>query len=589
MFKEKLSIVPTSPGCYLMKDDTGLIIYVGKAKNLRNRLKSYFTGDKYGKTKALVSNINTFEYIVTVTETEALLLENNLIKKYTPKYNILLKDDKTYPYIEVTNEKYPRVRVVRRANIIKKSKSHLFGPYPNSYAARKIVELINRIFKIRKCSVLPDKVCLYYHIDQCPGYCVYKIPEEEIVAVKKEVISFLKGNTKEVVEKVNNDILKASESLNFEKASELKICLDFITDKEEKQKMDLKMNESFDVFNYYEVNGYMSVQTLFIRNGKLIGREAEIVHLIEEAEEEIISYISNFYQSKKIIIPQMILVPSLDGTNMLEEILDTKIVTPIRGTKSKLIKMAFDNAQIYLNEKIELIKRDEDRTINSIEELEKLLNIKSLKRIESFDNSNLFGTFAVSGMVVFIDGNPVKNEYRKYKITTVDKPDDYNTMREVIYRRYFRVLKDNLTKPDLLIVDGGIGQINIAKEVIASLGMNIPVYGLKKDDKHNTNSLIGGKDNEIIEIPKRSNVFYLLERIQNEVHNYAISYHKQIRSKGALTSILENVPGLGEKRRKTLLKKFKSLKKMEEASLEELTEYIPEKVALELKKHLKSR
>ena len=583
MFKEELSLVPHLPGCYLMKNKDNIVIYVGKSKNLKNRLSSYFNREHTGKTMMLVREIDHFEYIVTNTEMESLLLEINLIKKYNPKYNILYRDDKSYPYIELTNDKVPILRIVRRINV-KKIKNNLFGPYPNVGAARKVVEILNRIYPLRKCKNYEKRECLYYHIGQCLGYCTKDIDEEVIKEMKKEIISFLNGNTKVLTDRITEKMKKYSDNMEYEKALEYKDLLDYINITTERQKVDLDNSVNIDVASYYAKDNYISIQILFIRGGKLLDRNRNIFPMIDTEEEEFSRYLSEFY-SKNVSMPKEILVPDVIDKEVFEGVFKIKFITPIKGERKRILDLAYDNARIYYEEQMTYIKRDEDKITNALNELKEKLKIDSVDRIELFDNSNLFGTFNVSGMVVFVLGKPSKNDYRKFKITN-DKNDDYSTMREVIYRRYFRVLKDNLEKPNLIIVDGGIGQINVAREVINSLGLNIPVCGLKKDDKHSTNVLLGLDEVEEIKIDKRSDLFLLLTKMQTEVHNFTISYHKQIRSKGALSGVLDNIDGIGEVRKNKLLKKYKTISKMKEAHLEELEEILPKDIAVSFKDFL---
>ncbi len=583
MFKEELSLVPHLPGCYLMKNKDNIVIYVGKSKNLKNRLSSYFNREHTGKTMMLVREIDRFEYIVTNTEMESLLLEINLIKKYNPKYNILYRDDKSYPYIELTNDKVPILRIVRRINV-KKIKNNLFGPYPNVGAARKVVEILNRIYPLRKCKNYEKRECLYYHIGQCLGYCTKDIDEEVIKEMKKEIISFLNGNTKVLTDRITEKMKKYSDNMEYEKALEYKDLLDYINITTERQKVDLDNSVNIDVASYYAKDNYISIQILFIRGGKLLDRNRNIFPMIDTEEEEFSRYLSEFY-SKNVSMPKEVLVPDVIDKEVFEEVFKIKFITPIKGERKRILDLAYDNARIYYEEQMTYIKRDEDKITNALNELKEKLKIDSVDRIELFDNSNLFGTFNVSGMVVFVLGKPSKKDYRKFKITN-DKNDDYSTMREVIYRRYFRVLKDNLEKPNLIIVDGGIGQINVAREVINSLGLNIPVCGLKKDDKHSTNVLLGLDEVEEIKIDKRSDLFLLLTKMQTEVHNFTISYHKQIRSKGALSGVLDNIDGIGEVRKNKLLKKYKTISKMKEASIEELEEILPKNVAVMFKEFL---
>ena len=584
MIKEKLSLVPQKPGCYLMKNKDGNIIYVGKAKKLKNRLSSYFRGTHFGKTAKLVSEIVDFDYMVVNTEMEALILENNLIKQYDPKYNILLRDDKSYPYIELTNDSVPRLTIVRSINR-KKNLNHLYGPYPNVTAARNTVNLLNRMYPLRKCTTYNKKPCLYYHINQCLGYCTNNVPQEKIEAMRNDIIKFLKGDHSLITDKIKKEMLEESELMHYEKAKELKELLDYIEIVLTKQQVEMGDMIDRDVFGYYTDKGYLSIQVFFIRGSKLIGKHSKIFPLIDDVENSLTSYITKFYD-KDVIKPKEILIPNGLDTELIGEYLNIKVLSPVKGNKKKIVDMAINNAKILLNEKFELIKKDEEKTTLANEELRKVLKLPKLERIEIFDNSNLFGNFNVSGMVVYIDGKEAKNEYRKYKIT-VDKNDDYGTMKEVIYRRYFRILKDNLPRPDLIIVDGGIGQMHVAREVLNSLNLDIMVVGLKKDDKHATSKLLAFDPIIEIDVDKNSNLFHYLERMQDEVHNYTINYHKQLRSKGSLESVLSNIAGIGEKRRIMLLKKYKSLNKLKELSLEELETILPNEVANNLYKYLK--
>ena len=580
--KEKLKLVPSLPGSYQMKNKDGIIIYVGKAKNLKNRLKSYFTGRVTGKTAMLVSDISTFEYIVTSSELESLILEITLIKKYDPKYNILLKDDKSYPYIELTNDKYPILKIVRNINR-KKHKGRLFGPYPNAGAARKTVNMLNRIYPLRKCDKLKKEVCLYYHIGECLGYCEKKIDPIELAKMTDEITSFLRGNSTIVIEKLKLEMEKASNSLNFEKALELKEMLKDIDITLTKQKIDLNKNYNFDVFGFYQDNNYLSVVTFYIREGLLFGRHSDIFTTID-LEDNKIRYIIEFYE-KNNLLPKEIIVPLDIDKDLLSNYLNVKVESKTRGDIKKLIDLATENAKILLEEKYETIKTDEEDRLMAQEELKRLLKIDKLERIEAFDNSHLFGTFYVGGMVVFDNFKENKNEYRKFKISTEVK-DDLAAMKEVLYRRYYKVLMGEAKKTDLILVDGGEMQINVAHDIITSLGLKIPICGLKKNDKHKTSVLIN-EDLEYIEMPKDSNLFLFLNRIQEEVHNYAISYHRNIRQKGTLSSLLDMAPGIGSVRRKELLKRFGSLKKLKEASLEELEEILNHDVALKLMEYLK--
>ena len=581
--KQKLSLVPNKPGCYQMKNKDGVIIYVGKAKKLKNRLSSYFRGTHTGKTARLVSEIADFEYVVVSSEKESLILENNLIKQYDPKYNILLRDDKSYPYIELTDEKIPRLKIVR--TLTKKTNNKLYGPYPNVTAARSTVNLLNRIYPLRKCEKMGKKPCLYYHIGQCLGYCTNNVEQEKIDAMKKDITTFLKGDYSLIVKKIEEEMYEQSNKLNFEKAKELKELKDYIELTLSKQKVEIREKTDIDVIGYFVDKDYLSIQIFFIRDGKIIERYSKIIPLIDNVDDVLTRYIIDIYENK-FICPKELIVPDIFDNELLSNYLNINVKTPVKGEKKKLVDMACSNASLTLENEFEMLERDDNKTYKANQELKELLNMDKLYRIELFDNSHLFGTYSVSGMVVFKDGKKSKNDYRKFKIK-IDTNDEYSMMREVIYRRYFRVLKDNLERPDLLIVDGGIGQINIAKEIIDALGLNIKVVGLKKNDRHATEALITSDNKEVL-IDKKSNVFFLLERMQDEVHNFTINYHKQIRSKGSLESVLDNIEGIGNIRKQELIKKYKTINKIKTLSLDELTTILPLKVAQNLIEFLKN-
>jgi len=583
MFKKELELVPKKSGCYLMYNSDNIVIYVGKAKNLFNRLHSYFRGNVTGKTKKLVSEIHHFEYIVTNSEKEAFILELNLIKKYDPKYNILLRDDKSYPYIELTNEKYPRVIVKREININKKN-TNLFGPYPNQYAARRLVNLINRLYPLKKCNNMPKKVCLYYHIGECLGYCENK--DIDITNMKNEILSILNGNDKLLIDKINEKIKINSENLNYEICKELVEELDYMKYVFNKQHVELSDNKNRDIFNYYYDNSYVSIVVFFIRSGKLVGINNKIIPVINSIEDTLEYYIASFYR-KSNLIPNEIIIPEILSIDNLKSVLNTNIIYVKKGDKKKLFDMVYNNAKELYEKEIKLIYSNEELTINANEELKSILNLDKLHIIEAFDNSNLFGTFSVSGMVTFIDGSPSKKNYRKFKLS-FDKNDDVRSMKEVIYRRYFRVLSEDLVFPDLIIVDGGINQINATKSVLEDLNLNIKVIGVKKDDHHSPHSIIDGDNYNEILIDKKSNVFRLLSRIDEEVHRFTINYHKEIRSKGSISSVLDNINGLGDVRKKKLIKKYGSINKIKNATLEELESIIPTKIAEELLMYLNS-
>lgn len=581
-FKEKLSLVPTKPGSYQMKNKDGVIIYVGKAKNLQKRLRSYFTRTVTGKTKLLVDDIDDFEYIVTSSELESLILEITLIKKYDPKYNILLRDDKSYPYIELTNDKYPTLKIVRNVHR-KKNKNHLYGPYPNVAAARKTVNVVNRIYPLRKCDKLKKDLCLYYHINECLGYCKKEIPKETIDNMKKEIITFLKGDPTIISKKIEEEMLNASESLNFERAIELKEMLSDINTTLRKQKIDLNNNYNFDLVNFYYDNNYLGIELFFIRQGLLFGRHNEIISSMGDFDNEITEYLIKFYD--KGILPNELIIPMELDKCLLENYFNIKVNQPTKGKIKKLLDLAKENAKEQMDLEKETLKRNDDERLKAIDELSNLLGIKNLHRMESFDNSHLFGTFYVGGMVVFDDFLPNKDLYRKYKIST-DVKDDLGAMKEVLYRRYFKVIMNETYKPDLIVMDGGELQIRVANEILSSLNLDIPVIGLVKDKSHRTNHIMNG-NYEILEVEKDSKLFLFLTRIQEEVHRYAITYHRNIKSKGALSSVLDVVPGIGDIRKKELMKKFGSLKKMKEASQEELSNIVGKDVSEKLFEYLK--
>lgn len=567
--QDKLALLPDQPGCYLMKDDQGTIIYVGKAKVLKNRVRSYFTGTHDGKTQRLVQEIADFEYIVTSSNVEALLLEINLIKEHDPRFNIRLKDDKTYPFIKITNERHPRLIITRQ---VKKDKGKYFGPYPNVYAANEVKKILDRLYPLRKCNTLPNKVCLYYHLGQCLAPCVFEVDEAKYRQMEDEIVSFLNGGYKKVKQELNTKMAQAAENMEFEKAGEYRDQINAIETTMEKQKMTVTDFVDRDVFGYAIDKGWMCVQVFFIRQGKLIEREASQFPFYNDADEDFLTFIGQFYQKANHIPPKEIYLPDdVDDEAIQAVVPETKVLVPKRGNKKELVKLAYKNAKIALNEKFSLLERNEERTVGAVERLGEAMGIPTPSRIEAFDNSNIQGTDPVSAMVTFIDGKPSKNDYRKYKIKTVAGPDDYGTMREVVRRRYWRVLKEGLPLPDLILIDGGKGQIESARDILVNeLGLDIPVAGLAKDDRHRTSQLLFGEPLEIIPLERNSESFYLLQRIQDEVHRFAITFHRQLRSKSGFQSVLDGIPGVGPGRKKTLLQHFGSMKKIKAASVEEL-------------------
>lgn len=583
--KNKLALLPDQPGCYLMKDKNGTIIYVGKAKILKNRVRSYFRGSHDTKTERLVSEIDDFEYIVTESNIEALLLEINLIHKNNPKYNIMLKDDKTYPFIKITNEKYPRLMITRK---VLKDKALYFGPYPDVNAANETKKLLDRLFPLRKCNPSQKTPCLYYHLGQCLCPYAFDVDPQVYKDMVEEIKGFLSGGHTEIQDRLQEKMAYAAAHMEFEKAAEFRDQIKAIETVMTRQKMTNVDLIDRDVFGYAVDKGWMCVQVFFVRQGKLIERDVSIFPFYDDASEAFLTFIGQFYQENEHFVPKEVLIPDDIDKESVEALLATKVLQPQRGEKKKLVKLASKNAAVALNEKFDLIVRKQERTIGAVEKLGNAMNIPAPIRIEAFDNSNIMGTNPVSAMVVFIDGRPAKNEYRKYKIKTVQGPDDYASMREVIYRRYSRVLKEGLPFPDLILIDGGKGQVDVAKDVLANqLGVDIPVAGLAKNDKHKTSELLFGPNLEVVPLERNSQEFFLLQRIQDEVHRFAITFHRQLRSKNSFASKLDNIEGLGPKRKKKLLKEFKSLKNITAASVEELRKAgLPETVAKNVYRHL---
>lgn len=578
MIKSKLELLPKSPGCYIHKDKNGTIIYVGKAKNLRNRVRSYFRGSHDTKTEALVSEIVDFEFIVTESNIEALLLEINLIKENKPKYNIMLKDDKSYPFIKITNERYPRLIITRQ---VKKDGGLYFGPYPDVGAANEIKRLLDRIFPFRKCTNPPSKVCFYYHLGQCMAHTVCHKDEAYFKGMAQEVSDFLKGQDDKIIDELKLKMTTAAQNMEFERAAEYRDLIQAIGTLRTKQRVMAKDLQNRDVFGYYVDKGWMCVQVFFVRQGKLIERDVNLFPYYNDPDEDFLTYVGQFYQEKSHLIPNEILIPQDIDEEAVKALVDTKVLKPQRGEKKQLVNLAIKNARVSLEQKFNLLEKSMEKTQGAIENLGKLLQIPTPVRIESFDNSNIMGTSPVSAMVVFVNGKPSKKDYRKYKIKTVVGPDDYASMQEVIRRRYSRVMRDGLTPPDLIVIDGGQGQVNIAKQVIQEeLGLDIPIAGLQKNDKHQTHELLFGDPLQVIELSRTSQEFFLLQRIQDEVHRFAITFHRQLRSKNSFSSQLDGIEGLGPKRKQLLMKHFKSLTKIKEATVDEIvTVGIPRAVA----------
>ncbi len=648
--RNKLALLPDKPGCYLMKNAEGTIIYVGKAKVLKNRVRSYFTGSHDGKTQRLVSEIRDFEYIVTSSNIEALILECNLIKQHYPRYNVLLKDDKSFPYIKITHEEHPRLEVTRK---IVKDKGKYFGPYPNAFAAQETKKLLDRLYPLRKCKTIPDRVCLYYHLGQCLAPCEHDITQQQNDEMVQGIVRFLNGGHEQVKQELTSKMHAAAEDLNFERAKELRDLIVNIDAVMEKQKITTTDVVDRDIFGYVADKGWMCVQILYMRQGKLIERHVTMFPYYGDEYEDFITYVMQVY-SENPALPKEIFLPGRSQQEMpagslsagmeaaagaavpqagedggspeslreapeeaaapsqlaaeaeehagsdsrgmpttaeqkdvkeaLESWLKVKVHFPQRGLKKQMVDMARDNARVGLEEKFRLIERDAQRTVLAVENLGSWLGTGPVTRIEAFDNSNIQGSDPVAAMVVFTDGKPDRKEYRKYKIKTVKGPDDYESMREVIRRRYERVLKENMALPDLIIVDGGKGQMSVAIDVLENeLGLFVPVCGLSKDAKHKTAMLLAGDPAEVVPIPRDSQEFYLLQRIQDEVHRFAITFHRERRAKSMVVSQLDAIPGIGEKRRKLLLKHFGSVKKIKEAAVEDFRPLgIGEKLAAQI-------
>jgi len=562
LLKEKLSLLPDKPGVYLMKDASGQIIYVGKAKVLKNRVRSYFTGSHNGKTQLMVSLIADFEIIVTDSEVEALLLECNLIKKHNPKYNILLRDDKTYPYITITEELHPRILVTRQ---ITKGKGKYFGPYPNATAAKEAAQLLNRLFPLRKCRQIPNKPCLYYHLGQCLGPCVEEVPPEAYEQIRKEAATFLKGDQGAILKALEEKMVAAAEKLEFERAKEYRDLIEDLKKVGEKQNITLTDFVDRDVVGYAFTNDQICIQIFYLRQGKLLSRDNFIFPYYEEPEEAFISFLAQFYTECNAL-PQEILLPPID-LSLLAKLFPMSI--PQKGQKKDLVQMAMENAQTTLHEQISLEIRNLEEGSKALEELGAILHIPSPRVIESFDISNIAGTHIVAGMVQFLDGKPNRSQYRKFKIQPMPNMDDTACMFQVIERRYTRLLQEGLPLPDLILVDGGKGQVNAALSALGTLNLYIPVAGMVKNDNHQTSALVDAQG-QIHYLERRSSGFRLMERLQNEVHRFAITFHRQQRAKTMTLSELDGIPGIGPKRRQQLLRTFKSIDNIRQATIDEL-------------------
>ena len=572
MLRDKLLTLPNNPGCYLMKDKNNEVIYVGKAKNLKNRVNSYFHGQHNNKTTKLVSNIVDFEYIVTPSEKEAFILEYNLIKKYKPRFNIMFMDDSSYPYLRLTIEKNPTLKLVRDRKKIKNAK--YFGPYPNAGYARELLNLLQQLFPLRKCNNMPSKVCLYYHLGSCLGYCENQIDSNEISKMTDGIIKFLNGDTKEILDKTIEERDIFASKMEYEKAAEKQKLINAINHVTSDNNMQFSSSLSEDVFAYSVDKGYISIVGLLYREGKLLNRHLLLQPLYDDENETFSSYLIQYYQSNPL--PKQLLLPNIEALSSLKELFDCKVLFPIKGDKKKLIDLAIENSKINLKQKFDIISKDRNSFENAVNQLADLLDWPT-DRIELFDNSHTSGSNAVAGQVVFVNGRAEKKSYRLYKLSNGN--NDFANMKEVIYRRLFNSLMHQTVLPDIIIVDGGESQIKAAKEIVEQLQIEkVKILGLVKNDKHQTDNLMDDNYN-IFPIDKQSDLFYLLTNMQDEVHRFAITYHKKLREKQQSKSVLDEIENIGVKRKSLLLKKFGSIKKIKEATLEQLSQVLGPSIA----------
>jgi len=580
--KDKLLTLPMEPGCYIMKDRNGTIIYVGKAKKLKNRVNQYFTGAHDYKTTKLVSQIVDFDTIVTKTEKEALILEINLIKKHRPRFNIMFMDDKSYPYIKITQEKYPRLTVVREAK--KDKKANYYGPFPDATAAHNMASLLNSIYPLRKCVTLPKKVCLYYHLGQCLGPCQYPVEEDAYPQMLKEIIQVLKGDDKALRQRLQNQMNDATEKLNFEKAMVYRDFLRSLDHVQDKQTVYQDNRLDRDAFNYYEKDGMLTITALIVRGGQLMDRHLLTQLLVDDASESFENFILQYYETQAL--PKELIVPSNFDASNISSMLDVKVLQPQRGELKKLLDLVLLNAMNHHRQHATIQKKNNEKQDKAINQLKSILNIDSLDRIELYDNSHTQGQFASSAMVVFNQGIPSKKDYRLYNLH--NGADDVKNMEEVIYRRFLRAIKENQNYPDLILMDGGYTQIQAALRSMEGLEVHVPIYGLVKDDKHTTSALMS-KDGERIDLKEYPDTFFLLSRMQDEVHRFVLSHHQKRRSKAQTKSILEEIEGIGPKRRLALLKAFKSIQGILDAPEDKLAEVVGPALAKELKKRIQEK
>lgn len=566
--EHKLALLPDKPGCYQMKNLNSQIIYVGKAKNLKNRVRSYFKSSHEGKTAKLVSEIADFDYIVTASDKEAFLLEITLIKKYQPYYNIKLKKGTGYPYIKITNEKDPRMQIVSN---VRRDGGYYFGPYPNVYAAEETLHFLEKVYPLRRCNGYQGRPCLYYHMGQCLGACFKEVPKEEYDQQIAKIKSFLRGNVAKVKKSLQAKMQQASEAMEFERAAEIRDQIHYIEVTVEKQRIISNDRTPRDLFNFYLDKGWLSIQIFFIRQSRLMKREKRLFPIASDVADEFSSFILQFYNNKNKVLPNEILVPEGLDNQIISEILGVPVRTPKRGEKRDLMNLARENAQITLEEKFRLLELDESKTVGAMKEITDALGIPEGHRIEAFDHSHIQGADLVSAMVVFTDGKPDKKMYRKFKLNTVDHADEAASTREVIRRRYVRLLKEHQSLPDLILMDGGDVQLNAARDVLVNeLSLHIPIAGMVKNDKHKTADLIFGDQDQRVQLDPKSQGFYLVQRIQDEVHRFAITFHRQMHAKNSLSSQLDSINGVGPKTRNKLLREFGSLNKIRDAKIEEI-------------------
>ncbi len=587
MIREKLTHTPRKPGSYQMKDASGRVIYVGKAKDLKSRLMSYFTGSHDYKTQKMVSQVDDFDYIVTNSEIEALILELDLIKQYQPRYNVLLTDDKSYPYIELTREKHPKLIVTRRVR--NKRRQRLFGPYPNVRAARETLRILNRLYPLRKCHTLPDEPCLYYHLGQCLAPCIKDVPQTEYRRIEKEVKSFLRGNTRGVIENLEAKMHQASENLEFERAQEYKETIDAIrATTEERQAVHFNDPTPRDVVGVADQEGILALSIIFVRNGKVHATDKKIMRHHADADTALRDFIGQFYRTYPV--PREVLTNRPAAIEELARAIGFRVRRPQRGDKRKLMEMAVTNAAETLRNEKSRAEEQEERTYGVLESLAELLEIDIPYHIKAFDNAHLHGSHPVSSLVVFRNARPSKHEYRKFKL---DQPEgrisDVDQMREVIYRRYRRVILEDLPRPDLILVDGGIQQMNAAREVLNSLELDLPLAGIVKSEDHKTHHLLD-ENHGTLELDRHGRLFNFLSSIQEEAHRFAVSFHRDRREKGVFESALDGIPGVGQKTKQKLLKQYRTAKRVAEASDQELRQLgIPKKTVDNLKSHLEDR